>query len=109
MSGTSGTSYIYGQDMDIVHPLAFINNILAYPIKEGSISEGQEEWGDTIYIKADVELFLNNIYFNKATIFIDKKNRVPIGIVVYDRQDKCVLKIIYEKFEEVEKIDDTLL
>ena len=49
--------------MDIVHPLAFINNILAYPIKEGSISEGQEEWGDTIYIKADVELFLNNIYF----------------------------------------------
>ena len=49
------------------------------------------------------------IYFNKATIFIDKKNRVPIGIVVYDRQDKCVLKIIYEKFEEVEKIDDTLL
>ena len=105
----NNNEYELGQDMDIVHPLAFINNILSYPIKEGSISEGQEEWGDTIYIKADVELFLNNIYFNKATIFIDKKNRVPIGIVVYDRQDKCVLKIIYEKFEEVEKIDDTLL
>ena len=40
---------------------------------------------------------------------LDKKNRVPIGTVVYDRQDKCVLKIIYEKFEEVEKIDNTLL
>ena len=101
--------YELEQDMDIVHPLAFINNILAYPIREGSISEGQEEWGDTIYIKADVELFLNNIYFNKATIFIDKKNRVPIGIVVYDREDRYVLKIIYEQFEEVQKIDDSLL
>lgn len=100
--------YELEQDMDIVHPLAFINNILAYPIREGSISEGQEEWGDTIYIKADVELFLN-IYFNKATIFIDKKNRVPIGIVVYDREDRYVLKIIYEQFEEVQKIDDSLL
>ena len=75
----NNNEYELGQDMDIVHPLAFINNILAYPIREGSISEGQEEWGDTIYIKADVELFLNNIYFNKATIFIDKKNRVPKG------------------------------
>ena len=105
----NNNEYELGQDMDIVHPLAFINNILAYPIKEGSISEGQEEWGDTIYIKADVELFLNNIYFNKATIFIDKKNRVPIGIVVYDREDRYVLKIIYEQFEEVQKIDDSLL
>ena len=56
-----------------------------------------------------MELFLNNIYFNKATIFIDKKNRVPIGIVVYDREDRYVLKIIYEQFEEVQKIDDSLL
>ena len=59
----NNNEYELGQDMDIVHPLAFINNILAYPIKEGSISEGQEEWGDTIYIKADVELFLNNIFY----------------------------------------------
>lgn len=104
-----GNEYELNKDMDIVHPLAFINNIFSYPIKSESISEGQEEWGDTIYIKADLELFLNNAYFDKATIFIDKKERVPIGIVVYDKDNNYVLKIIYEQFKEVEQIDDTLL
>lgn len=100
--------YELGSDMDITYSLAFINNILSYPIKSESISEGQEEWGDTIYIKADLELFLKNRYFDKATIFIDKKNRTPIGIMVYDSEGNCDLKIIYEEFKEVKEIDSTL-
>lgn len=105
----NNNEYTINSELDILHPLAFLNKIFSYPIKEGSITEGQEEWGDTIYIKADLELFLNNRYFDKATIFVDKKNKVPIGIVVYDQSGEDVMKIIYRDFKKVEEIDSSLL
>ena len=44
--------------------MAFINKILSYPLKSDSIKEGQEEWGDKIYIQVDTELFLEG-YFHR--------------------------------------------
>ena len=94
--------------MDILHSLAFINKILSYPLKSDSIKEGQEEWGDKIYIQVDTELFLNNEHFNSARIFINKKTKIPIGIIVYDKDGNDSVRIIYEDFKIVKEIDENL-
>ncbi len=96
------------KEMDIVHTLAFMNTIFSYPIKADSIAEGQEEWGDVVYIQADVELYLNNIYLNKARIFINKADKTPIGIVVYDDQGNDTMRIVYKNFEKVKNVDESM-
>lgn len=96
-------------NMDVVHSLAFMNVIFSYPIKADSVIEAQEEWGDIVYIQADIELYLNNIYLNKARIYIDKDKRCPIGIVFYDNQGQDTMKIIYKDFEKAKNLDESLL
>lgn len=100
--------YVIENDMDILHSMAFMNKILSYPLKSNSIKEGQEEWGDKIYIQVDTELFLNNEHFNSARIFINKKTKVPIGIIIYDKDGNDSVRIIYEDFKSVKDIDENL-
>jgi outer membrane lipoprotein-sorting protein len=101
--------YVVDNSMDIVHSLAFMNKILSFPIKGETVKEGQEEWGDKIYIQADIELFLDNKYLNTARIFIDKKERTPIGIIIYDKDGTDTVRIIYKDFKKVKQIDESLL
>ena len=105
---SSTGEYVIESDMDILHSMAFMNKILSYPLKSDSIKEGQEEWGDTIYIQVDTELFLNNEHFNSARIFINKKTKTPIGIVIYDKDGNYSVRIIYEDFKIVKEIDENL-
>lgn len=100
--------YVIENDMDILHSMAFMNKILSYPLKSNSIKEGQEEWGDKIYMQVDTELFLNNEHFNSARIFINKKTKVPIGIIIYDKDGNDSVRIIYEDFKSVKDIDENL-
>lgn len=97
--------YVIDEGMDILHSLAFMNKILSYPLKSDSIKEGQEEWGDRIYIQVDTELFLGNEHFDTARIFINKKTKTPIGIIVYDKDGNDSLRIIYDDFKEVKEVD----
>lgn len=105
---SSADEYVIENDMDILHSMAFMNKILSYPLKSNSIKEGQEEWGDKIYIQVDTELFLNNEHFNSARIFINKKTKVPIGIIIYDKDGNDSVRIIYEDFKSVKDIDENL-
>ena len=105
----SNSEYLIENDMDILHSMAFMNKILSYPLKSDSIKEGQEEWGEKIYIQVDTELFLNNEHFNTARIFIDKKTRTPIGIIIYDKNGSDSIRIIYDDFKIVKEIDEDLL
>ena len=105
---SSTGEYVIESDMDILHSMAFMNKILSYPLKSDSIKEGQEEWGDKIYIQVDTELFLNNEHFNCARIFINKKTKTPIGIVIYDKDGNDSVRIIYEDFKIVKEVDDDL-
>jgi outer membrane lipoprotein-sorting protein len=105
---SSTGEYVIESDMDILHSMAFMNKILSYPLKSDSIKEGQEEWGDKIYIQVDTELFLNNEHFNSARIFINKKTKTPIGIVIYDKDGNDSVRIIYEDFKIVKEVDDDL-
>ena len=105
----SNSEYVIERDMDILHSMAFMNKILSYPLKSDSIEEGQEEWGDKIYIQVDTELFLNNEHFNTARIFINKKTKTPIGIIIYDKDGNDSVRIIYDDFRVVKEIDGDLL
>ena len=105
---SSTGEYVIESDMDILHAMAFMNKILSYPLKSDSIKEGQEEWGDKIYIQVDTELFLDNEHFNSARIFINKKTKAPIGIVIYDKDGNDSVRIIYEDFKVVKEVDENL-
>ena len=94
--------------VDMLHSLAFMNKILSYPLKSNSIKEGQEEWGDEIYIQVDTELFLENEHFDTARIFINKKTKTPIGIIVYDKEGNDSLRIIYYDFKKVKGFDESI-
>lgn len=104
----SNTEYTIDNNMDILHSVAFMDKIFSYPLKSESIKEGQEEWGETIYIQVDTELFLNNNHFNSARIFINKKSKEPIGIIIYDKNGNDSLRIIYDDFKKLNKIDSDL-
>ena len=105
---SSTGEYVIENDMDILHSMAFMNKILSYPLKSDSIKEGQEEWGDKIYIQVDTELFLSNEHFNSARIFINKKTKTPIGIIIYDKDGNDSVRIIYEDFKVVKEVDKNL-
>lgn len=105
----SNSDYTIDKSLDILHPLAFMNNILSYPVKSGSLKQDQEEWGDTVYIQVDLELFLDNNHLNVARLFVDKKSREPIGIIVYNKDGEDTLRIIFKDFKKVKQIDDSLL
>lgn len=95
--------------MDDLYSLSFLNNLLSYPIDIEGIKEGQEEWGDTEYIEFTSELFLNNYNLNKAKVFIDKNERIPIGVIIYDRNNKDRVRIIYKNFEKLKQLDQEFL
>lgn len=105
---SSTGEYIVDNEMDILHSMAFMDKILSYPLKSESVKEGQEEWGDKIYIQVDTELFLNNEHFNSARIFINKKTKTPIGIIVYDKDGNDSMRIIYEDFKILKEVEKEL-
>lgn len=101
--------YTMEEDMDKLHTIALMSNLLSFPIEEGSIEEGQEEWGEIQYITFTSELFFENDHLNKIRIYIDKNERIPLGAVIYDKDGKDRVKIIYRDFKRLKEIDGSVL
>lgn len=101
--------YTMEDGMDELYSLSFVNKLLSYPIDNEGINEGQEEWGDTEYIVFTSELFLKNDSLNKIKIFIDKQEKTPIGAIIYDKENKDRVRIIYRNFEKLKELDEELL
>lgn len=109
INNISNGDYFIDKSLDILHPLAFMNKLLSFPVKTDSLKQGQEEWGDTVYIQLDLELFLDNEHLNIARLFVDKKEKTPIGIIVYDKDGEDTLRIVFKDFKKVKQIDNSLL
>ena len=107
--GISNKEYTMENDMDEIHSLAFLNKLLSYPIDENGIKEGQEEWGDTAYIEFTCEVFLKNDHLDKVKIFIDKQEKTPKGAIIYDKDGKDRIRIVYRDFEKLKQLDSELL
>lgn len=105
----SGAEYKQDAELDIVHSLAIIDKILSYDIDSSSIIENQEEWGNTKYIEAEIKLPLDIKHLSKAKIFIDKDRKEPIGTIIYNKDGKEKVRIIYKDFEKMKEISEDLL
>lgn len=93
-----GEVYEVGRDMDIVYPMAFLSEIFKSPIT--SISEGQEEWGDLKYIKIELNLEDMNKHLDRATLYINKKDKTPILIKMFDDKSNQRVNIEYREFSK---------
>ena len=94
------------EGIDRVYPLASINNILSNNVL--TIEEGQEEWGDKVYIKVIVKLPFENEHMDYAYIFLDKENQIPVVTQIYDVKDKERIRITYKNFEKLKEVDKNL-
>lgn len=101
--------YTMEESMDELYSLSFVDKLLSYPIDNEGINEGQEEWGDTEYIVFTSELFIKNDSLNKIKIFIDKQEKAPIGAIIYDKDNKDRVRIVYRNFEKLKDLDEGLL
>lgn len=104
----SNKEYETEEDMDKFHSIAFMDKLLEYPIIDGKIKEGQEEWGEREYIEFTSELFLDNEHLDKVRIFIDKNEEIPIGAIIYDKDGRDKVKIVYKEFKELKNQEENL-
>ncbi|MBE6049218.1 MAG: hypothetical protein E7214_00785 [Clostridium sp.] len=102
----NGDKYEIEENFDEVYPLAFTSSLLSNNIE--SITDGSEEWGDTEYLEVKITLPFKNNHINWAKLYINKKDKSPIGTKIYDVNNKEKLTIIYKDFNYLDEIDETL-
>lgn len=105
----SKKEYTIKDNMDYLYSMSFLSKLLSYPIDSEEVQEGQEEWGDTEYITFSSELFLKNDNLDKVRIYIDKNNKIPLGAIIYDKNNNDRVRIIYRNFEKLKELDEGLL
>lgn len=102
----SDREYTMDKEMDKVHSIAFMENLIAIEDVSGiELKEGQEEWGETQYIEFIMDLSLENNHLKKIKVYIDKKGQKPIGAIVYDINGVESLRILYSDFKEIEDVE----
>ena len=105
----SNKEYSINDSINDLYSISFLNKLLSYPIDNKGIQDGQEEWGETEYIVFTSELFLKNDNLDKVKIFIDKQKKIPIGAIIYDKNDNDRVRIGYRNFDKLKEIDEELL
>lgn len=95
------------KDIDVIYPLAFIENILSNP-QSGDIKEVKAEWGDGVYLQVDIEYNNKNKHLNKAEFYIDKNKKVPVLLKILDDNDKERILITYKDFKKEKNLNDNL-
>jgi outer membrane lipoprotein-sorting protein len=106
MAGNEDEDYTLDKDIDIIYPLAFVQNILSNP-QVGEIKEVKEEWGEGTYLQVNINYNINK-HLNKAEFYIDKDKRVPVLLKILDDNDKERIVITYKDFKEEKNLNDDL-
>ena len=101
--------YSIDKELNDLYKMTFLRKLLEYPINQASIQEGQEEWGEKKYLYFEIDITDQGNNAKKAIVYIDKDEEVPIGVIVYNKENKVSLKIIYNEFEKMKKLDEDLL
>lgn len=89
----NNSEYNTDYNSDILYPLGFVNKVLDGDIV--SINEDMEEWGDIKYLEVNVNLDNKNNHMKSLKVYINKKDKTPILIKVYDKDncEKVTIKI----------------
>ena len=107
VEGNKDEEYILNKDIDIIYPLAFIENILSNPYRS-EIKEVKAEWSQDIFLQVDIEYKSNNKYLYKAEFYIDKKKQIPVLLKILDESNKERVIITYKDFIKEKNLNDNL-
>jgi len=107
VEGNKDEEYILNKDIDIIYPLAFIENILSNPHRS-EIKEVKAEWSQEIYLEVDIEYSNNNKHLYKAEFYVDKNKRIPVLLRILDDSNKERVIITYKDFIKEKSLSDDL-
>ena len=99
--------YSLNKDIDIIYPLAFIENILLNS-ENANIKEVKTEWSDSIYLQVDITYNSNNKHLNKAEFFVDKNKGVPVLLKILDDENNERIIITYKDFKKEKSLSEDL-
>lgn len=99
--------YSLNKDIDIIYPLAFIENILSNS-ENTNIKEVKTEWSDSIYLQVDITYNSNNKHLNKAEFFVDKNKGVPVLLKILDDENNERIIITYKDFKKEKSLSEDL-
>ncbi|MCS6133020.1 hypothetical protein DWV13_15585 [Clostridium botulinum] len=102
-----GDEFKLDGNIDVIYPLASINNILSNEIL-GEIKENVKEWGDGNYLEIDLKYDMNNKHFEKGKFYIDKKTKSPILLKIFDINGAERVIITYKDFKIEKSLSDEL-
>ena len=95
--------YDIDRNFDSFYPLGFVQDILGYEIID--IMDGTEDWGELEYLEVDINISSKNKHLSKARLYINKEDKVPILIKIYDADEKERVIITYKEFQYLKEID----
>ena len=107
VEGTKDEEYILDKDIDIIYPLAFIENVLSNP-QSGEIKEVKADWGEGTYLQVDMKYNSKNKHLNKAEFYVDKNKKVPVLLRILDDKNQESIVITYKDFKKEKNLNDNL-
>ena len=107
VKGNKDEEYILNKDIDIIYPLAFIDNILSSS-NISEIKEVKADWSQDIYLQVNIEYNNNNKHLCKAEFYVDKDKRVPVLLKILDDSNKERVIITYKEFIKEKSLSDDL-
>lgn len=99
--------YSLDKDMDIIYPLAFLENVFSNSNAK-DIQEIKPEWSDEVYLKINIEYNCKNKHLNNAEFYVNKNTGAPVLLKIYDvnKKERIILK--YTDFKEEKQLEDEL-
>ena len=107
VEGNKDEEYILDKDIDIIYPLAFIENVLSN-LQGTEIKEVKSQWSEAIYLQVDIEYNSNNKHLYKAEFYVDKNTGVPVLLKILDDSNKERVIITYKDFKKEKSLSDML-
>lgn len=99
--------YSLDKDMDIIYPLAFLDNIFSNN-NAREIQEIKPDWSDEVYLKIDIDYNYKNKHLNNAEFYINKNTGNPVLLKIYDVNKNNRITIKYNEFKEEKQLNDEL-
>jgi len=99
--------YFIDKDIDIIYPLAFLDNIFSNSNLE-KVQEIKPDWSDEIYLKLDIDYNCKNKHLNNAEFYINKKTGKPVLLKIYDVNKKERIIIKYNDFKQEKQLNGEL-
>ena len=99
--------YSLDKDMDIIYPLAFLDNIFSNN-NAREIQEIKPDWSDEVYLKIDIDYNYKNKHLNNAEFYINKNTGNPVLLKIYDVNKNNRITIKYNEYKEEKQLNDEL-